>query len=84
MVPPIRRLEYTSDFARRFFEVGEARGKAKSVLTVLYARGVAVPVDVRDEILYCTDQERLGVWILQALTAETIQDLDDPRREPDV
>ncbi len=45
--------EYQSDFARRYFFQGEAKGRAKAVLGVLDARGVDVPADARIRITEC-------------------------------
>jgi hypothetical protein len=71
---------YQSDFARRYFNEGEARGKVTALLDILNARGVEIPDEVRADITGCTDVDRLGVWILRAITADKIQDLDDPGR----
>jgi hypothetical protein len=83
---------YTSDFARRYFSQGEAvgeargeargqaRGEAMAILAILDTRGIDVPDACRDEIAGCTDLDQLGVWIRQAVTAETVQDLDAPAR----
>jgi hypothetical protein len=54
---------------------GEARGEAKAVLTVLDARGVAVPDDVREQILACTDLDQLDTWLRRAGTATTADDV---------
>jgi hypothetical protein len=71
---------YRSEFARRYFDQGEAsgeaRGMAKSVLTVLEDRGIDVPEAKRNEILQCSDIPTLGGWLHRALTAGTIADLD--------
>lgn len=56
-------------------EIGEARGEGRAVLTVLEARGVAVPDDVRDRILGCTDLGQLDRWLRRALTATTAEDV---------
>lgn len=50
---------------------GEARGEGRAVLTVLKARGVEVPDDVREQILACTDLAQLDVWLSRAVTATT-------------
>ena len=50
---------------------GEARGEGKSVLTVLDARGIAVPDAIRDQILACTDLTQLDTWLRRAVTATT-------------
>lgn len=54
---------------------GEARGKARAVLTVLATRDVAVPADVRERILACTDLAQLDTWLRRAGTANTIEDI---------
>ncbi|WP_433041364.1 hypothetical protein [Dactylosporangium sp. CS-033363] len=69
---------YHSDFARRYFDQGEARGEAKSLLAILEARGIEVPDETRSRIADCTDSDQLGTWVRRAATAEKIQDLDEP------
>lgn len=54
---------------------GEALGEAKAVLTVLDARGIAVPPEVRDQILACTDLAQLDTWLRRAGTATTSDDV---------
>ena len=79
MHPLIQKYGYQSDFARRFFEQGEAKGKAEgeaeAVLTVLDARGIAVTDDAREEIVGCTDLGQLETWVRRATTADKIEDL---------
>ena len=53
----------------------EARGEARAVLTVLEARGVAVPAEVRDKILACTDLAQLDSWLRRATTATYIHEV---------
>ena len=69
--------EYQSDFARRYFAKGEAKGEAKAVLTVLEARGVEVPDDARNRITGCADLSQLETWVRRAATADKVQDLFD-------
>ena len=52
---------------------GEALGKARAILAVLDGRGVAVPDDVRDRVLECTDRGRLDTWLRRAVTAATVE-----------
>jgi hypothetical protein len=66
---------YQSDFARRYFDQGEAKGEAKAVLAVLGARGIEVTDEVRERISRCTDLGQLETWIRRAATATTIDDL---------
>lgn len=56
-------------------ELGEARGEARAILTVLEGRGLPVPVEVRERILACTDLAQLDAWLRRALTATTIDDV---------
>jgi len=70
---------YHSEFARRYFDQGEAegqaKGEAKAVLAVLEARGIDVPAELRERITTCTDLEQLDTWVRRAATAGTAQDL---------
>jgi hypothetical protein len=74
-----RTREYKSDFARRYYSQGEAKGKAegeaKMILAVLSARGITVPDDVRDRISECADLEQLEAWGRRAANATTIEDV---------
>ncbi|NEE03558.1 hypothetical protein [Phytoactinopolyspora halotolerans] len=54
---------------------GEALGEAKSILTVLAARGVGVPDDARARILNCSDLRQLEAWLEHAVTADSTDDL---------
>jgi hypothetical protein len=54
---------------------GKARGEAQSILIVLEGRGVAVPDDVRDQVLECTDKGQLDIWLRRASTATTVDDV---------
>jgi hypothetical protein len=72
---PSAGSEYRSDLLRELAaqheQLGEARGEARAVLTVLDARGVAVPADARERILACVDLTQLDVWLHRALIATT-------------
>jgi len=81
--------EYQSNFARRYYAQGEARGRtegeakgrtegeARAVLAILRARGIPVPDDIRTRITTCTDLDQLDTWVRRAATATTIHDLLD-------
>ncbi|MEO3870451.1 hypothetical protein ABGB18_16680 [Nonomuraea sp. B12E4] len=70
-----------SPFAREHFTKGRAaglsEGKARAVLTVLRARGVAITDEALTAITSCTDQERLDQWAHRAATALTVGELFD-------
>ena len=70
-----KNREYKSEFARRYFSEGEARGEAKAVLAVLSARGIEVPEQDRVRISECTDLPQLESWVRLAATARSIADL---------
>ena len=84
---------YQSDFARKYFDEGEAtglakglaeglaegeaKGKAEDVLAVLHARGITVPTEVRVRVTECTDTCQLGVWLIRAVTAASVAEIFD-------
>jgi len=55
----------------------KAAVKAESVLKVLEGRGIAVSSEQREEILGCTDMERLDRWLLRAGVATSADELMD-------
>jgi len=69
------RSELLRELAAQHEQLGEARGEGRAVLTVLEARGVAVPAAVREQVLACTDLARLDTWLRRALTAATVDDV---------
>jgi hypothetical protein len=73
--------EYKSDFARRYYGQGVAKGRADEaaeiILTVLSARDIAVPEHARTRITECTDLEQLEEWARRAATASAVADLFD-------
>jgi hypothetical protein len=83
----MKSYEYQSDFAKKYYgeglDQGLARGRmqgeAHALLTVLRARGIAVPEAARQRILAETDQARLERWLERAGTSATVADvLDEP------
>ncbi len=75
--------ECQSDFAKKYVAQGRAEGRTegrtkeaeRAVLTVLRARGLAVPDAVRERILSQKDPERLERWPEKAAVAAV---LDEP------
>ena len=58
---------------------GRAEEAARAVLTVLQARGIAVPEEARARILAQKDPERLERWLRRAVTAPSLAEvLDEP------
>jgi predicted transposase/invertase (TIGR01784 family) len=54
---------------------GRAEGEAKAVLAVLDARGLAITDQQRQQILECTDLDRLDGWIRKAVTLADVSEL---------
>jgi hypothetical protein len=67
--------EYTSEFALRYFNDGEIKNAAKSVLKVLDARGVDLTPETRDRISQCRDVDQLDLWLTRAAVATTPEEL---------
>ncbi|NKY52557.1 hypothetical protein [Nocardia vermiculata] len=68
---------FTSDFARKYLAEGEAKGEARSILTVLDARGIEVPDEVRDTVMSCEDLDQLQKWLRHSLEINQARDLLD-------
>ncbi len=56
-------------------EVAKAQGIAESILEVLEARGITVNPAQRDEILGCSDIDRLKRWLWEATLATTADEV---------
>jgi hypothetical protein len=83
----MKGYEYQSDFAKKYVAQGRAEGRAegrteeaaRALLTVLRARGLAVPDAARERILAQKDPERLERWLEKAVVAASISAvLDEP------
>lgn len=75
----MKSYEYQSDFAKKYVAQGRAEGTAHALLTVLQARGMAVPDAVRERILAQQDPERLERWLKKAAVAASVAAvLDEP------
>lgn len=73
---------YHSEFARHYFDAGEARGRAigevDALLKVLAARRIVVEGEALTRIQTCTDLEVLGRWLARAAVASSLAEvLDD-------
>jgi hypothetical protein len=54
---------------------GEAAGRAQMILQVLAARHIAVPSEIRDQVLACTDIAQLDAWGSTAATAQSVEEI---------
>lgn len=81
----VETYEWQSDFARKYVgigreegrEEGRASGVARSVISVLEARGFDVTGKIRERIESCTDLETLEKWVPAAVTVDRPEDLFD-------
>jgi hypothetical protein len=54
---------------------GEAAGRAQMILQVLAARNIAVPTEIRDQVLACTDIGQLDAWGSKAAVAPSVEEI---------
>lgn len=78
----LENYRFQSDFAVKYIGVGraegKAEGKAEAILTVLEARGFAIPAALADRIRACTDPEQIDRWLRRAATVSSADEvLDD-------
>jgi hypothetical protein len=75
----MKGYQYQSAFAKTYVAQGEAQAHARDVLTVLRARGIAVPDAVRERILAQRDPELLEHWLERAAVVASIAEvIDEP------
>ncbi|XXX82633.1 hypothetical protein WMF30_28160 [Sorangium sp. So ce134] len=75
----MKGYEYQSDFAKKYVAQGRIEEAARALLTVLHARGIAVPEAARERIVAQKDPERLERWLEKAATASALTEvLDEP------
>jgi hypothetical protein len=75
----MKGYEYQSDFAKKYVAQGRAEARARNVLIVLRARGLAVSDGARERILSQKDPERLQRWLERAVVADSVDAaLDEP------
>ena len=67
------------------FAKGETAGQARTILTILGARGIAVGSETRARIEACTDAATLDHWAVRAVTAASAEEViaSTPDRAPD-
>jgi hypothetical protein len=72
---------WQSDFAIKHRSEGKAEGKAeeaaKAVLTMLRARKICVPDEVKQRVVDCADLDQLERWLERATTVNTAGELFD-------
>ena len=81
------RYDYWAELAEEKIQEGRVEGRVEgrhegslvtavqAVLTVLTARGLAVPASVSDRIQRCTDRNQLATWLQRAVTVKKADDL---------
>ena len=85
----MKGYEYQTDFAKKYVAQGRTEGlteglakgrteeAARALLTVLRARGIAVPDAVRERILAQMDPELLERWLEKAAVASSVTEVVD-------
>ena len=77
---------YQSDFARKYFGEGEAKGRVEgeakgrveALLKILSARGLTLSKEQQSTLTSCTELAVLDRWIEQAITAKRVEELFEP------
>jgi hypothetical protein len=64
-----------ADAEARGEAIGEARGEAQMILQILASRRIAVPTQIRDQVLACTDIAQMEAWGGKAATAQSIEEI---------
>lgn len=75
MIDPLRDFPLVRDGYRKGRLEGMRAGQAKSLLTLLSARGIEVSGAVRSKILACTDAATLDRWLKNALHAASVDEV---------
>ncbi|MEU3020381.1 hypothetical protein ABZ635_23640 [Nocardiopsis sp. NPDC007018] len=85
----VETYEWQSDFARKYVGIGREEGReagleegraaeaARSVVSVLEARGFTVSDEIRERVRRCTDLGTLEKWVPAAVTVDRPEDLFD-------
>jgi predicted ArsR family transcriptional regulator len=66
---------YQSEFARKYVAQGEAQGRAKAIVSVLKARGLAVPAAVEERVRACTDLAKLDECIARTVVVPSADEI---------
>lgn len=66
---------FHSEIARQWAAQGRAEGEATILLKLLQLKGFAVPEELRQRILECTDCAQLEEWAGRVLTARSLEDV---------
>ena len=70
---------FKDPFIDRFLEEGKQEGRTDSatrvLLTILAARGIAIPEQAHARIAECADPDQLESWATRAATSSTIDDV---------
>jgi hypothetical protein len=73
----MKGYEYQSDFAKKYVAQGRAEEAARALLTVLGARGIAVPDAARERIVAQKDPLLLERWLAKAVFAASVGEVID-------
>ncbi|AKU90133.1 hypothetical protein [Vulgatibacter incomptus] len=68
---------YQSEFARKYIALGEARGLADGVISVLAVRGLTISAEQRDRLFGNDDPLLAGRWLDRAAEVDSADQLFD-------
>jgi hypothetical protein len=68
---------FKNEFIDKIEATAEARGEARMILQILSSRRIAVPDEIRDQVLACADLAQLEAWGRKAATAQNIEEIFD-------
>ena len=81
-----KKYEYQSDFARHYVaeghEEGLVHGRAEFLLKAMELRGLAVPANVRTQVLETRDAALLEAWFERVFSASRWEEVLDPPPAP--
>jgi hypothetical protein len=63
------------DFIDGLLDQGRAEGEARMLLRVLAARGFALPGEIRERVVGCTDLAQFEAWADRAVVAESVTEI---------
>jgi hypothetical protein len=71
----LEALMLAKEYKNDFFDRAEAQGEAKALVLVLETRGMHLTAEQHDQVMSCTDGEKLGLWVRRAVAARSVDDI---------
>jgi hypothetical protein len=71
----LEALMQTKEYKNDFFDRAEAQGEAKALVIVLKSRDMHLTAEQLDQVMSCTDSEKLELWVGRAAAATSVDDV---------